>query len=388
MKKNISISRFLHVAYRRILLSIVVVLSLHFLSSCQTAPENIKDWADRETLYLDMIDADEREAANELLKHWLVEDLSVFDYDFPKLSDNIGFTQAVSPDNKLRIISWDTQLTGYPTTWFNVIYYVSNGQIFVLSDNEMEMDEKTLELRGSGDFDCRVSEIRQVKTLDGEKVYLTEGVVYDSSWVFAYLTGLTIKDDKLYHRPEMFITSDNTIQNALECSYNNSDWCSIKEHIINSDTEFLYSEDSNEILVPMDGERAWPSDRYERMVFNGTKFIYTDIVADNRLHPSLHDYKNLEGLFLTENHLIRVDKMSDGSYRYASWKRTFIPQDQLTMEGEPALVVGGGVMDEDDNYIFRNGSYEYKVNVYGSDEWRLTIKQHGNIIYQDRDNKE
>ncbi len=61
-------------------------------------------------------------------------------------------------------------------------------------------------------------------------------------------------------------------------------------------------------------------------------------------------------LYVTERNVVRVDSMANGTYRYASWKRTAYPYEasvpDLTLESKKKT---------DEYYVFKNGAYRYEV---------------------------
>lgn len=352
-----------------------------FLSSC--SGQQLKSWPERENYFMQLIDEGDIDTANELLKEWLTEDLTAYNYDFPLLRDNSGFQKTMSPDMKICMFTWDTQQNGFPIIWDNLMYIECDKQIYVLSDNNLTIDERNNQVLGTDYWNTWISTIRQVKDMNGQILYIIESAFADSHWATSSINVVTIKDGKLYRVPEMFITKEGTIQDELWVEYNYQNWHTTKTGIIDQGTMFLYGDKADEILMPIVTDDIWPTDRYQRLVFNGSKFIFTEEVPDRHLHSSLHQYMNLEGLFLTKKHLIRIDRMEDGNLRYASWRRTGISREELSMNGEPELVLNNGEEDEDGNYLFCNGSYVYKVCPNHEDNYLLEVSKHGKVIARD-----
>lgn len=362
---------------------VYVVIAVICISqvSCKPNPEKIDNWQEREEYIIRATDNEEYEVVNKWLQQWLEEDLTAWQYDFPLLQEKYGFSKAISSDENFCIFSWYTHNNSYPDEiWKNLILYKNEGKNHILVNHELGGVDENNKVISANEWGCKVPIIRQVKDLNGRKIYLTEKITWTGPWVTSSIEAYTIKDDNLYKIQGMFLTSDGRVEDEIYCGYNNSDWYFIKNRYIKSNTVFQYNEDEYEIHRPIDNNSNIPLDRYERLVFNGSKFVYTDIVPNEKLHLSLHEYRNIVSLFLTEKHLIRIDEMQDGSYRYAAWKQKDISLENLSMQEKPDLTLYNGSLDDGDRFIFRIGSYEYRIYMYG-DEHLLEICQHGDIIH-------
>ncbi len=80
------------------------------------------------------------------------------------------------------------------------------------------------------------------------------------------------------------------------------------------------------------------------------------------LHGSLSEYSRPILQWRTESFLLRVDEMSEFSYRYASWSA------DTTQADEPDLVLYGGELIMDGSggnrhYEFTNSGYRYEVHL-------------------------
>ena len=80
------------------------------------------------------------------------------------------------------------------------------------------------------------------------------------------------------------------------------------------------------------------------------------------LHEQLSEYSRPILQWRTENFLVRVDEMSEYSYRYASWSA------DATQSDEPDLILYGGELIMDGSggnrhYEFTNSGYRYEVHL-------------------------
>ena len=102
------------------------------------------------------------------------------------------------------------------------------------------------------------------------------------------------------------------------------------------------------------------------------------------LYKSLKNFETPTYKIKTKNYLIRIDKLSNYKYRYASWKigeKESSKPDIILKDGQLEFVGSGG------NHVitFSNGNYIYRVyrNIIGtnnSPDITLVVKKNGKII--------
>ena len=92
------------------------------------------------------------------------------------------------------------------------------------------------------------------------------------------------------------------------------------------------------------------------------KKLKKDLIAKEResLHISLKEFERLTYKIKSKNYLIRIDKLSNEKYRYASWK---ISENEST---KPDIILSNGELEFSGSggnhiIIFTNGNYTYKV---------------------------
>lgn len=64
----------------------------------------------------------------------------------------------------------------------------------------------------------------------------------------------------------------------------------------------------------------------------------------------------------TDRYIIRIDQMTDGTYRYASWKKGRLmanKPDVVVLNGEFVPEGSGG----NHSYVFKNGVYKYECEI-------------------------
>ena len=111
-----------------------------------------------------------------------------------------------------------------------------------------------------------------------------------------------------------------------------------------------------------------------------------DLIAKEKenLHISLKTFESPTYKITTKNYLIRIDKLSDYKYRYASWKineKESSKPDLILNNGELEFQGSGG------NHVitFSNGNFTYRVyrNIIGEDnspDITIEVEKEGQII--------
>ncbi len=104
--------------------------------------------------------------------------------------------------------------------------------------------------------------------------------------------------------------------------------------------------------------------------FDGKQFVYQGIKSPLWRHVSLRDFKKADVLLYFNEHIVMIDEMPDGTYRYASWANYGFD----SLFEKPDIVIGNGSYDDvDDYYSFTNGNYEYTVVSMDSEKWQLQV---------------
>lgn len=103
------------------------------------------------------------------------------------------------------------------------------------------------------------------------------------------------------------------------------------------------------------------------------------------LYPEISVYERNIATYVTETHILRIDVLKNGKYRYVSWKNVD------SMRGKPSLILEGGIYSPGSHvYIFKNGNYDYIVGEkHKSNEKTftksdsLTVVVNGHILIQE-----
>lgn len=203
-----------------------------------------------------------------------------------------------------------------------------------------------------------VSRVHSIQKEDGSTYYLVVSFHQASSndgyaWVSAFaIDGDSIKQVHVIDASPL----QDQDENDFDVNYCISAWYDATRGE-GYDWIHEYDTHSHDLYVPQTIDASpFPeiSDWYRVYQFNGKRFEDKGIKAHKGLHQSLCDYDHLERFFRTKWHIVRIDRMKDGTLRYASWKAS------SSISDKPELVILGGKQNED-TYIFVNEGVTYEA---------------------------
>lgn len=203
-----------------------------------------------------------------------------------------------------------------------------------------------------------VSRVHSIQKEDGSTYYLAVSFHQASSndgyaWVSAFaIDGDSIKQVHVIDASPL----QDQDENDFDVNYCISAWYDATRGE-GYDWIHEYDANSHDLYVPQTIDASpFPeiSDWYHVYHFNGKRFEDKGVKPHKGLHQSLCNYIHLERFFRTKWHTIRIDRMKDGTLRYASWKAS------SNISDKPELVILGGKQNED-TYIFVNDGVTYEV---------------------------
>ena len=302
-------------------------------------------------------------------------------YPFGKLreSTNIGFN--TSRDGKVRLYSWDTGMGGTSPDFVSYIQYEFGDTVamdfFVPCGDSRYICASDVRKDGYEVYDgFEINNLYQIDTPDGP-VYIAIAYYRSSSIEGAQsAVAFRITDGKL---TKIDFVTNGKKENRAETDYNIPDWYFTTDGL-GWDWVMAFDDKSKTLYVPENGDMDM-SDRYELYRYDGGRMKHIGNDAGYWLHPSLHDFQRLCGIYQTSTKLIRIDRLKDGSYRFASWSN------YKAMSGEPELVLYNGKTGIIENAIlFKNGDYTYIVPEYrrghGDDFGKFIIKHKDKVIQE------
>lgn len=310
---------------------------------------------------------------------------STLHYPFDKINKDTDVSIRTSADGAVRFYTWDTHTGGTSPNFASYVQYDDGKSIKVrcfapFTSSKYVCERDVMEDGYEPHDEALMDILYQIDGPDGRPVYITSAYFKASSTegskdIFA----LQIIDGKLQKAP--FIDKEGQEDLTVGCRYCIPDWYFTTDGL-GWDWVPSFDSETKTLYVPERGDMEL-SDRYDKYRLVDGKMRYVGNGAGYWLHPSLHDFKRLAGIYRTKTKLIRVDILANGDYRYASWSK------HNAMSGPPELILTGGKTDVIENAIvFENGSYRYIVPAYrhgsGDDFDKLIIKKNGKVIQQEK----
>lgn len=308
------------------------------------------------------------------LTNWVLTDTATFSYPFTRSIENGNLTIADSDDRCLRFYSWDTEQGGSMTMWGNLIQFRSGQDVKAVHqsiDRQLHPDAQFDEF----DFGSYIDTIYTFPCANGSKLYLAESYSSMSGNYSAnYLLAMRIQDGNLVSAPCFVRQGKRTDQIGLEHSV--ASWYFIANLGEGWDWIFRYDQEAQNLYVASTDSMETLIDRYDIYHFNGSDFIYQKTGGPFWLYPELREYQRLELLFKTKDYMIRIDNLDGETMRYTSWKST------QQMSDVPQVVLTGEYNEEENTFLFSQGSYNYAVTL--EPNVCLKVLHHGEVILQQK----
>lgn len=343
-------------------------------------PDNLAD-AERKLLEI----YEEKEYCDPYLMDLLEANGETIRYPFHKLQEKTGINITTSADNKIRLYSWDTGMGGTSPEYQTFVQYTA-GDI-VIAESFYPIYESRyvctddIKKDGYDIYDGSYCDgLYQIPIDNGKNAYLAIAHNRASSTEGSQECVLIFeKGGRLEKLP--FVDKDGEESYSVGALYYIPDWY-FTTNGLGWDWVMSFDSANQTLYVPERGDMEM-TDRYELYKYHNGKMKYTGSDAGYWLHPSLHDFKRLCGIYQTETKLIRVDRLNDNSYRFASWNK------DDAMSGKPKLVLYKGKTGVVENAIvFKNGDYTYIVPEYrrgqGNDFGKVIIKHKDKTIQESK----
>lgn len=212
-----------------------------------------------------------------------------------------------------------------------------------------------------------------VEKNNGSFYYIVEEWGHKNAQLYAFsIDNDTIKSVSIYDG------SDDADNSCIKFYIQEYRWFNDEDYSL-----VKYNPIIKELLVPEITEEQHITDRYWVYSFNGERFEKRGLQPHKGLHSSLLQYKELVRIARTRDDFIRIDRLKDGSLRYAAWKISGDNDDCISREPEIVLYNGEHNAVED-YYTFRNGNYSYLIGYPEDDEyWHrefLIVKYQDKVI--------
>lgn len=127
---------------------------------------------------------------------------------------------------------------------------------------------------------------------------------------------------------------------------------------------FAFNENDNSLYVPRINNDLTGADRYIVYQYDGQSFVCTSTnSAGFWLYPGLAVFDQLFVIGRTLVHLVRIDRMANGDYRYACWKS------ESNLNEKPDIVLFNDGQLREGTLCFFNGSYKYVIDLDKHNLW-------------------
>jgi len=299
-------------------------------------------------------------------------------------SDLSDMTITKSDDGKLTLYAYDTGHDGTSPDYSTYIQYESGDSIvtdflYPLTESDY-VCASDIYKDGVDIYDGSFSTIvAQIPLSETETGYIIESYNKASS-VEGSSEACLVKyvDGRLTKIP--FEKKHGKICNSVSSEYYIPDWYFTTDGL-GWDWVLSFDKETNTLYMPEDDDIMVMSDRYDLYQFKNGKMRYIRNDAGYWLHPSLHDFHYLAGIYQTESKRIRIDVLIDHFYRYAAWPKS------RPMSSKPELIMNGGKAGIVENAIvFKNGDYTYIVpesrRGQGNDFGKVIIKYKDKVIQE------
>lgn len=323
------------------------------------------------------------------LQELVLNNPSTLDYDFKELIEDGDVNVLTSDDGNLRFYFWDKCSQNLPY-WMNIYQYRSNDgkvhayakPISVIGANDNDIDEIAYDEDKDDDsshLGLCILDIYTHKAANGDTYYLIRhDTRVDGGSAYAGMKAMTIRDDELVLVP--FFERNGELVCELASVYACWDWLD-RTGEEGSDWIYRFDREKSLIYEPIVYNQYTCIDRYRIFSLKDGKCVYLGDDSGHWLHPSIRDFEQLEFIFCTKDYKIRVDKMSNGAYRYASWKHN------KSMSRKPDIIIENGLCKNEGTYSFSNDGYRYEIfdGNYNGSNWTLSVFHKGKrILYQEQ----
>ena len=304
---------------------------------------------------------------SKLFSELVVNDERCFTYNFERLIESARdvtvrpLRVVTSDDGNLRLYTWDVD-GGTMSCYSGIVSYRNSNGIFshtTVNDDYWDIESED-ESQNYANIACGAFEIETITLPNGSPIYAifthsSGSSIMHMTTVEAYV--ITAKGIKPYNLFKHNGDEMNTV------SFYRNPSGSFPIDIILTD---------NELIVPetMEGDNPYGGDRLTGRIlcyrFNGKVFECTGVTYPQGLYKDLCNFQYNIIISYQDPWIFRIDKMPDGSYRYASWKNK-------KDTDVPNIVVNGGthtstILDKtgskakEEKYTFQNYSYTYEVS--------------------------
>lgn len=185
-----------------------------------------------------------------------------------------------------------------------------------------------------------------VNAANGKTVYLSEQQNKGIYSITAY-----VKNNNKFEETKVFKVGKDYQSSIKSVKY--KEWKSSNPE----NGYFAFNKKGKTLYLPLINKDMRGSDRYIVYQFDGQYFNRNESDGGYWLHPSLRKFENMITILQSKDYLVRIDKTTDGTYRYAAWKNKQLKD----MSSKPDIVINKGSLSKN-IFRFDNNGYTYTVD--------------------------
>lgn len=286
-----------------------------------------------------------------------------------------------SRDGKVTIYSWNTGLGGTSPDYVSYIRYNDGDSIitdyFYPHSSSKYVCAKDVKDNGYEVYDG--SFVRDLWQYDvpGENPLYIVSAYYRSSSVEGSSMAFAMQFDNGKLIKKQFVKDTGEISDNIERSYYIPDWFFLTSGL-GWDWIVSFDDETKSLYTASQSDSPYLSDKYDVYHYEHGKLFYKREDSGYWLHPSIRDFNCLQGIYLADGKLYRIDSIGN-EYRLVRWNK------EDPMSEQPELILTGGKEGIVDNAIvFKKDEYEYITPIlrdgYHEDYGKIVIKKNGKII--------
>lgn len=315
------------------------------------------------------------------LEELLMSNNQTFYYSFPLLEE-IGLTIIESEDKKIRIYNFYRPTSGSMQSVFNAHQYECGARVYTRIGSICGTEEYAERMASSDEDVSGGGYAEKIYTfpINGKVYYIVEGLfVADSRTSLPSLSAFSVSEGNL-ERAYIFKGKGGEYGRSLSLWYDSVDWYYRAGNSQRYSWIMAFESSSSSFYVPVsaDEDSGVLTDRYDKYSLSDSSFDYAGTEGGYWLNPSLREFISLETLFTTKRYIVRIDKIKEGVYRYASWKRT------KTMADDPDITLTGNYNAAKDQFSFTgNGKIWYYIKRGDYGECELVVQQGSKVLLRE-----
>lgn len=303
--------------------------------------------------------------AQETFIKWIKSDTATLSMDISDRASEAFVSIKESPDGQVRVYSWVSGGGTSPSWTTYTQYRDSSGKVRCISG---------MPIWGEADF-YTITDILVADNLGEKPIYFFEFYGKASSWEgYTTLYSSVMQADTFAIGPDF--RTGTEVHDAVGIDYNIPSWY-FRTNGEGWEWMHSYYPEEKQLYIPETDELEL-TNRYRVYEFDGKQFQFIGIKGPRNLHESLRNFQSLVQLFETEQHLVRVDRLTENRFRLAIWNEPAVARQWHA----PDLVLDNGRFNEETKHVefYLNNQLKYEYINKGDAENELRLTNNGRTV--------